>query len=141
MSKVAKKVANLSIGEQSLVKYRDSFVIDIKFMHGDADGYEYERVVMSEADEVMELLNFLERCAVRYPRGKGGCDDYTDVEGYSRFVEHYDDEEEEDEDFRPITQISWPYWDGQYCSSYKGYTVSYFDQDGKEFQVKLEFTK
>lgn len=138
MPQVAKKLTNISIGDKAPIQHWDTFVIRITFMHGDADGFETEEVSLSEADEVIELLNFLERCKVRYPHGKGGSADYTDVEGYSRFVEH---EGDEDEDIRPITQIEWPYEDGEWCSSFYKYTISYFNKEGQEMQVKLEFDK
>lgn len=131
------------------------YVVAVRFMHGDADGYETEECEFALGDEerMLEFLNFLSRCSVRYCNGKGGRDSYNDVPGYSRWVEDeefneddwedLDDEEleakrEEFEESGTDDQIlSWPFWEGEWCASYDGAHVVFFDENGTQKTVKM----
>ena len=102
--------------------------------------------------------------------GMGGCDTFSEVPGYGKFfADHYDDEEEEDEDevyglsddededddyeddYDEETEFEiqtgsihaqhpyQPDGSGIECS-FEGYTITYFNSEGKEFPVEVIFT-
>lgn len=77
-------------GQPTAPKYRDKFVVTVEFMYGDADGEGIEQVAFgkNQKDLLVEFLNFLSRCANAYPGGRGGCDDYDHIEGWSKWVDY-----------------------------------------------------
>lgn len=153
---VAEVITGVTIGDTyNPYGYKNMYVVTVSFMHGDADSYESEECgfLLGDEERMLEFLNFLARCAVRYCNGKGGRDSYNDVLGYSRWVEDcdfneddwedLDDEEleakrEEFETFGPDDQIlNWPFWEGEWCASYNGAHVTFFDENGAQKSVSM----
>lgn len=153
---VADLITGVHIGEiHNPDTLAEMYVVYVRFMHGDADSYDTEEVYFALGDEerMLEFLNFLSRCSVRYCNGKGGRDSYNDVPGYSRWVEDedfneddwedLDDEEleakrEEFEESGTDDQIlHWPFWEGEWCASYDSAYVVYFNEQGIRHTVKM----
>ena len=142
---VAQVFKGVSIGDIHNPNIRKNlYVVYVKFMHGDADGYETEECEFQLGDEehMLEFLNFLALCSVKYPHGKGGCDDYTRVPGYNRWVEsyEYDEDEMSEEEFEALADnqiLEWPFWEGEYCASYDGAHVVFFNEEGIRHSVNL----
>ena len=128
-------------------KYRDCFVFKIKVMYGDADGYG-EVIVSgfkkdcSESKVLMEnLVNTLIRMENAYPHGRGGYDTYDHDEGFIEWFgdEIFDGYDELSEFHKSLLDTSWPYDPDGYGiqSSYDSYKLSYYDNEGNEFDVKV----
>ena len=128
------------------VIHRNEFKIDVTFMEGDADGYQQEVFFVSAAAEnhknIKEFLRFLEACDVAYPQGKGGYEDYKHVRGYKKYCLFKDMETEESETFvepdHMQFQFKWPGNDYDCFMSYDSYIITYFGDDGREFEVKIK---
>lgn len=107
-------------------------------MHGDADGYETVELAFGllERDKLTDFLNFAGRCAKAYPRGKGGCDDYSHVDGYSAWV--YNEDAEYDEGTNWDHVIEWPMTEGEYFASFKSVEVVYYNEAGQEYNVTID---
>lgn len=153
---VAEVITGVTIGDTYNPYGRSSvYVVTVSFMHGDADSYDSEECVFQLGDEerMLEFLNFLARCAVRYCNGKGGYDTYSDVPGYSRWVEDADFNEDDyedldDDEFEAKRKefeeggsedqiLNWPFWEGEYCASYNGAHVVFFDENGIQKSVSM----
>ena len=67
------------------VSIKNTFVLVIEFMHGDADGYSTEEYHYSTPLQAVGCIEFYERCIEKYPHGMGGNDGYWDVKGYKEF--------------------------------------------------------
>ena len=153
---VADVITGVTIGDTyNPYGYKNVYIVTVSFMHGDADSYESEECgfLLGDEERMLEFLNFLARCAVRYCNGKGGRDSYNDVPGYSRWVEDadfneddwedLDDEEleakrEEFEESGADDQIlNWPFWEGEWCASYNGAHVTFFDENGVQKSVSM----
>lgn len=126
--------------------HKSVFVVHARFMHGDADGYETEEAVFDGNDELrmVEYLNFLSRCSVRYPHGKGGCDGYDNVIGYQKWVEGDipDEDDYTEEEINKINEeyegiLSWPRWEGEYIASFDSAWVVYYDEAGIQHSVEM----
>lgn len=146
LNKVPKK-------EQPTNKYK--FVIEL--MGGDADAYFYPEVLVDENNPYLErFVLFLKECSKKYPCGKGGDDDYSDIPDYNLFCS--DDYPEEmmidgemivfsdktkklfDNEFKKCG-IHFD-WEGNYeyfgISSYTGVKVTYLDNNGIEYKCEIE---
>lgn len=123
---------------------RDKYEVVVKFMEGDADGWQYRRILFnnkpSHTNHMIEFLNFLTRCSVSYRNGKGGCDGYEGVEGYGRFVDsemsgdHTDYSEFEK---YGTAVMDWPLVDWEYITSFECAEVFYYNVDGLRHHVDL----
>lgn len=64
----------------------DTFVVEIKVMHGDADGYNTFEVgpflAGVENLALTSLVETLDRMSVAFPNGRGASDSYNSVEGF-----------------------------------------------------------
>lgn len=81
------------------------FYADLKYMYGDANGYNTVTAgpfPMDKKHLYLEFLNILEAMLARFPEGKGGFDDYEDVPGYMDYFdpEGSDDDADDDAYFR-----------------------------------------
>ncbi|MGL4521348.1 MAG: hypothetical protein ACRCWQ_02180 [Bacilli bacterium] len=114
----------------------NKYKIVITYMENDADGYPTETVYMDgdKEKELIEFMNFLNRCAVAYMSGKGGSDDFSHVEGYKDWVINEDVPEEE----QPNALIEWRYWDWEYCCDFEHADVYYYDANGVEYKVNMQ---
>lgn len=65
----------------------NSFILEVTFMHGDADSYSTEEVDIGiNAQTAIPYIEFFERCRALYARtGMGGSDGFWEVEGYQDF--------------------------------------------------------
>jgi len=138
-------------------KPKNQFKFEIELMGGDADAYFYPQVLVNKDDTHLDrFLKFLENCKEKYPHGKGGFDGYDDVEDYWLFCgEEYPDEIEINGEWVEVTDeiqdrldeetkacnIGFE-WESNYeymgVSSFRGYTVTYFDENGDEFKVEVK---
>jgi len=143
----------LKANKQPKNKYK--FVIDL--MGGDADASFYPEVLVDKNNPYLErFLEFLNNCSKEYPRGKAGDDDYSNVKDYWLFVEDAEFPEEIEIDGKWVEfteEMSQEYlkeikkcgisfeWEGSYEffgeSSYVGTSVTYFDENGIEFECKI----
>ncbi len=139
---------------------KNQYKFKIELMGGDADAYAYftEKVLVDKNDPNLErFITFLENCKKRYPKGKGGDDDYTDVKDYYVFVGggEYPGEIEENGEWRETNEEDWECWDQESkevgfgfdwegneeyfgVSSFQDYTVTYFDENSKEYKVEIK---
>ena len=118
--------------------YKNKYVVKMDFMHGDADFYDTEEAVYEDPEIVKKLLEVLKNCQNLYPRGKGGYDNYDEAEGFWLFFYMYD-YDEAPEDFEELDSLNWPCNEGCW-SSLTGVTVTYFDANGIEHEVKVKYT-
>lgn len=120
---------------KKVVKYSHKYKFNIKFMIGDADGYEYALVYVDEDDtKLIPFIEFLNRCKDAYPhgRGGGGRDEYDHIEGFNDFVEGGENVEES-------IYFCWPYDTYGDCqTTLWSYELTYFDHDGIEHVVEIE---
>ncbi|MGL5579350.1 MAG: hypothetical protein ACRDCE_00025 [Cetobacterium sp.] len=134
---VAPVVTNItSIVPASKSNPTNMYKVVVTFMENDADGYPTDTVYFASGKEskMIEFLNFLGRCAVAYPNGKGGHDNYSHVEGFRDWVIDEDIPEEE----QPDSCLEWAYWDWEYCCSFEAVDVTYYDASGIEHHVHFE---
>lgn len=83
------------IGEQVIKEqYLGCYVVEIKTMYGDADGYGKITVggfkEGEDEDLLNEFLDLCERMETFYPNGRGGEGDYDQVEGFEKWFKSYD---------------------------------------------------
>jgi hypothetical protein len=52
--------------------YKNKYVVQMNFMHGDGDFNESETAVYEDSEIVKKLLEVLKNCQKLYPSGKGG---------------------------------------------------------------------
>lgn len=135
-------ICGIRIG--SMVSPQDKYEVTVKFMEGDADGWQYRTVIFDNKpdhiDHMMEFLNFLTRCAAAYPHGKGGCDGYDHLEGYERFVDSDCDHDMFYEDclkYEYTQVMNWPLVDWEYITSFESAKVHYYNASGQKFAVNL----
>ena len=134
---IAPIVSGIRVGTQCSPV--NMYEVQVEFMEGDADGYKTHTIMFKNdgkaTDHMIDFLNFLGRCVVAYPNGKGGCDDYTHVDEYSRFIcDELDDHMVYDPEYTEVT--SWHTHDG-YTSSFKSARVFFYDSDGRKFYVNM----
>lgn len=112
-----------------IVEHNNKYKVHVTFMEGDADGWQHEYVFfkLGEEAELLDFMNFLSRCSVKYPHGKGGYDGYDDVEGYEKWTEH------------PKYEFTWGRcYDGEVVCEFESVEVTYFDDNGSEFKVAVK---
>lgn len=120
--------SNVVIGPK-IVEHNNKYKVHVTFMEGDADGYQHENVYfkLGEEEDLIDFMNFMSRCAVAYPHGKGGYDGYEHVEGYDKWTEH------------SKYSFRWGYcYDGEVVCSFEAVEVTYFDDNGCEFKVAMK---
>lgn len=126
--------------QKSKPRHLNCYRVAIKFMYGDADGYTTTELFIprNEANEkeLPRFLRFLDNCDKAYPHGRGGGDDYHQVEDYDRYVEGYENPKDLDYNF----SFCWEYEpDGcGHQASYENYEITYFDKNNVEFLVEVE---
>lgn len=117
----------LEIGKQckDIIKYRNKFVIRVETMEGDADDeHEFELAFKpNETDKILRTIICLERCRNEYLSGKGGYDDYWHIP-----------------DFEELLSEEWFSYEGTQ-DSFEEWYLTFFDENGTEFNVKSKFTK
>ncbi len=67
---------------------KSTFVVEVEFMHGDADNYstkEYPAGI--DINSVIPIVEFFERCKAYSSKGMRGSDGYWSVEGYEEGFE------------------------------------------------------
>lgn len=92
----------IKIGKKEIIAqtFKDCYKVQADFMIGDADGELEETIFIDkENKELGKFLEFLEMCNRAFEEcGMGGDDSYSDVPGYSKFTDEYDEDSDEDED-------------------------------------------
>lgn len=146
-------------------KTTNTFVILLKFMENDADDFKTERFEIPEEKlsdpayklEVEKFIIHLNECVRMDSRGRRGIDSaedlydrYNVVENWSKYCaniyeDHYvpgDDDAklEEDDNY----DENWGYHIptdtyGSFYNSYKDCKIVYFDNNGDEFPVEIEY--
>lgn len=122
--------------------YKNVYKFHMKFMEGDADGYEYVTLYVSPSNKQIErFIDFLDECDKAYPhgRGGGGRDNYDrKVEDWKVFCGQGEDLTNGDKDLENLV-FDWPY--DSYCdtdTSFENYVITYFDNEGIEYEVKVK---
>jgi hypothetical protein len=134
-------------GASNVPDYRDAFVVEVKVMYGDADGYGNFEIGPFARDEDEALLgDFVTLCKgmdEAYKYGRGGDDDYNHVPGFNEWFDSENHLTEEQWDALPKKQqeLCWdwprdPQGDG-IQSSFEKYEVFYYDETGVKFDVKV----
>lgn len=128
--------SGLSVGSKAVSGYSKQYVFELTFMIGDADGYPTETVVFNEGqeDEVVRFANFISRCMVAYPHGKGGYDNFEHIEDYARYIEDFEPEEECEQ----LHVLHWPMQDYEFYSSPNKMELYYYNESGTKFNVNLK---
>jgi hypothetical protein len=102
-------------------KYRNKFVIEVEFMHGDADAYSTEECACKDEAEFTKIMEGLKN--VPQDPGSGGDDDeYRDF--FSNLI---------GEDFVPGDSTT----DHQFLAAYDGHTGFFYDQNGNKFEAEI----
>lgn len=120
----------------------DCYEVKITFMEGDADGYQYKTIRFKndgkQTDHMIEFLNFLARCSVAYPNGKGGYDGFDHVDGYEKFVDWEFCDTDYDYDPKYTQLMNWPrFYDGDCSTDFECAEVFYYNPQGVKFKVEL----
>lgn len=103
--------------------------VSLLFMIGDADGYSDAVVDFPESDIAIieKFIDFLNRCKTAFPGGRGGTRRYSysvNIPDYNDFVDKY------------LEWPSEPYGDIE--QTLESYKVTYFNEKGVEYEVKIE---
>lgn len=112
------------------INFSDKF--DDKTIH-----WELPAVNLNEASiEIERLAIFLEKCKNRYPNGKGGLDDFTDIPDYYRY---FCEEEESIEIWEKygVETLWWPRHEGEYPKNLASYEIVYTDNDNVKYSVTV----
>lgn len=151
-----KLIIGKPIKKQNIIP-KNQYKFRIDLMGGDADADFVEKVMVDADNPYLDrFITFLENCKKKYPHGKGGYDDYNDVEDYWLFCsDEYPDEFEIDGQIVDDENIIHKYiddemekcgigfeWKSNYeyfgISSFEDYTVTYFDENGVEYKVNKQ---
>lgn len=112
--------------------HKNEYKIEIVFMSGDADGFETKTVFVNENHlDLKRFIEFVYRCKNFYfGRGGGGQDEYYGVHDFVYFS---------DEATVKDIYLEWPYDPMGDCQQtlYK-ISITYFDENGDEFNVKIK---
>jgi hypothetical protein len=127
------------------VERKKAYKFVINFMYGDADGEGTEEVYVDKDNPYLEkFITFLKDCKEAYPRGRDGYSCHYNsekIKNYWLFCETGD--ELTDKQFEEIEEcgisLDWQYdpTNEGYQASFEGYEVTYFDEDGQEYEVKI----
>jgi hypothetical protein len=102
-------------------KYKNKFVIEVEFMHGDADAYSTEECPCEDEVEFTKIMKGLEN--VPQDPGSGGDDgEYADF--FTNLI---------GEDFVPGDSTT----DHQYDAAYDGHKGFFYDQAGNKFEAEI----
>lgn len=104
---------------------KSRYIIEVYTMEGDADDYHSFSMTFRE-DEIEELKERIIQCEVlslAYSNGKGGYDDYYELDF---FEEHFSDD--------------WYCYEGCW-DSFDGYSVVYYDENSKKFNVDVSLSE
>jgi len=132
-----KIVATTKIKEKPV--YTNCWSIAIRYMYGDADGYEviHLHIPRNERNdaEIPRFVEFLENCKDAYLNGHGR-EKYERVKDYDRYVEG---SESIPEDIDNEFIVCWCY--DVYCdcpAAFTDYEITHFTNNGTEFLVEVE---
>ena len=135
------------------------YELTIEFMEGDADAYHKEQVIFdeNEIDEAKPLILAVMCCNLYYQHGKGGFDDYNGYPFYDAFFrenisahpeEYADYDYESEEDYKAMMAlnpfdyyIEHPYGQHGIVTQFDGWSLSYFNENGDEFEVKVKLSE
>lgn len=124
------------------------YIVECKAMYGDADGYgqlDYGEFKFGRDEDILvEFIEFCERMKNAYPHGRGGYDDYDHIEGFYKWFNQDDMDNDEwetmDERIKKFCNFYWlrdPQGDGMQAS-FKGYKVFHYDVTGAKFNVTVK---
>lgn len=120
---------------------RQTFLVEMKFRNKFEDDkrlrFELPAVNFDDASaEIKRMMEFLETCKNKYPRGKGGLDGFDDVPDYYRY---FGEEEESVEIWEKygVESLWWPIYQDEYPLDLEAYTVVYTDRDNQKYKVTL----
>lgn len=146
-------------------KTTNTFVILLKFMENDADDFTTTRFEIPEKklsdpdykNQVEKFITHINECIRMDSKGRGGIDDikelylrYNRVENWSKYcINVYEDyyvpgdddaKLEEDDNY----DENWGYYIptdtyGSFYNSYKDCQIIYYDHNGDEFPVEIEY--
>jgi hypothetical protein len=132
-----KKDMEFTITEQIKKKQIPSgYYVNIISMFGDGDEYHTFTIgAFNTSDNTINLLpnliNTLKRMKELYPNGKGGCETYDSVEGFTFWFN------EDNKNINPLAK-SWAYnSDYDETASLNEYWVTFMDDNQNEFKVNI----
>ena len=103
---------------------RNKYIVSTHTMQGDADDSHSFELSFKNDDkgkaDLREVVILAQRCAKRYPSGKRGYKGYNQIPGFEKWFEEH-----------------WYNYEGV-VDSFQGYSVKFFDDDGKEFDCQIE---
>lgn len=135
--------------------HRNLYRMRVKFMEGDADGYEHIDIHFSQKrleneifNKELELyINTLKKALIKDSHGRGGYDNFEDMvedfyrdKNLYRFFYNYNEnlENEEDEvELSPCEELVqyFPSEEHGFLHSFNGLVITYFDNEGVEYEV------
>lgn len=139
---------NFKIGKKLIEeRYLGCYVVEIKTMYGDADGY--GKVIVGgfkkDFDEnlMIDLLKTCERMEKAYPNGRSGYDSYNHIEGFNRWFNIEDLDEDIWESLSEHEQNFTGDWESEpgydECqASYYDYSIFYYDDLGFKYEVNVK---
>lgn len=118
--------------------YSDVYKFELKFMIGDADGWDYRNLYISPDNKHIErFITFLDDCKNAYPHGRGGYDNYNDIVSEWNIFCGDDDLTKGDKELQQF-RFEWPYDSYGDCqTSFSIYKITYFDTNTVEYEVNV----
>lgn len=104
-------------------KLKNVYVFKITTMEGDADDYHKFTIKVDNEKDVKKLIRYCKVLEKAYPNGKGGCDDYDDLEF---FPEWFGD--------------SWFSYEDM-INSFESWKLFYYDENGDKHKVDYKLSK
>lgn len=107
---------------------RNKYVVECEFLYADGDNGCTREVLFPEEAKLnlVEFLNFLNRCITKYQDGRFGDDGYDMVEGWSQWA------------YKTINWPSDPASDGDYDATLTSVRVFYCDGTGQKYNTALQ---
>lgn len=144
------KVVNFLIGPDVTKEApKDIYKFEVHVYFGDADMYQTLNLFIKDQNKAIEFADFLKnQLAVAYPNGRGGGEEYDyknspDIQDWNIWFgdgSEYDEETDDwiESDIQPEFPEEWPSnWEMGGEASYDYTNITYFDENGREFQVEI----
>ena len=128
---------NFKIGEKIPRDSYNGYILKINTMQGDADGYNSVEVRPGNNVFILEdILLTCKRMEKKYPCGRGGGDDYNEVEGFEKWFSEESTLKEGTKEYS-VAPFEWPSDSYGHQDSIDGWDLTY-QQDGELYKVEVK---
>ena len=112
---------------------KDAFVIEVEFMHGDADQYSHDKITESKHTPIATMLQIANGFETYFAAKK---------ENYNKYCNGaWDTLQELIPDFDEVFADHWEsncFSDGEYAAAIENYQVYYYDLDGVKHNAEFK---